>query len=37
MGILGVLTAPRSPWQNAYAEPFIGSLGFDVFQNIFLI
>jgi putative transposase len=23
---LEVLTAPRSPWQNAYAERFIGSL-----------
>jgi transposase InsO family protein len=26
MGILEVLTAPRSPWQNAYAERFIGTL-----------
>jgi putative transposase len=26
MGIREVLTAPRSPWQNAYAERFIGSL-----------
>ena len=25
MGIAEVLTAPRSPWQNAYAERFIGS------------
>ena len=25
MGIGEVLTAPRSPWQNAYAERFIGS------------
>lgn len=25
MGIQEVLTAPRSPWQNAYAERFIGS------------
>ena len=25
MGIEEVLTAPRSPWQNAYAERFIGS------------
>jgi hypothetical protein len=24
MGIREVLTAPRSPWQNPYAEPFIG-------------
>ena len=26
MGMLEVLTAPRSPWQNAYAERLIGSL-----------
>src|SRR5713101_7474165 len=26
MGILEVLSAPRSPWQNAYAERLIGSL-----------
>jgi putative transposase len=26
MGICEVLTAPRCPWQNAYAERFIGSL-----------
>jgi transposase InsO family protein len=25
-GIGEVLTAPRSPWQNAYAERFIGSV-----------
>src|SRR5258708_3572698 len=25
MGIRGVLTAPRSPWQNSYAERLIGS------------
>jgi len=26
MGIREVLTAPRSPWQNAYAERLIGSI-----------
>lgn len=26
MGIREVLTAPRSPWQNAYAERWIGSI-----------
>ena len=26
MGIREVLTAPRSPWQNPYAERLIGSL-----------
>ena len=27
MGIREVLTAPRCPWQNAYAERLIASLG----------
>jgi transposase InsO family protein len=26
MGIAEVITAPRSPWQNAYAERVIGSI-----------
>jgi transposase InsO family protein len=26
LGLREALTAPRSPWQNAYAERFIGSL-----------
>jgi len=26
MGIAEVITAPRSPWQNAYAERIIGSI-----------
>ena len=26
MGIEEVLTAPRSPWQNPYAERFVGSV-----------
>jgi transposase InsO family protein len=26
MGLTEVLIAPRSPWQNAYAERFVGSL-----------
>ncbi len=26
MGMREVVTAPRSPWQNPYAERFIGSL-----------
>ena len=34
MGIREVLTAPRSPWQNPYAERFIGSLRRECLDQI---
>ena len=34
MGIHEVLTAPRSPWQNAYAERFIGSARRECFDHV---
>jgi len=37
MGILEVQTAPRSPWQNAYAERFIGSLRRECLDHIIIL
>jgi putative transposase len=34
MGVREVLTAPRSPWQNPYAERLIGSIRRECFDHI---
>ncbi len=36
MGIDEVLTAPRSPWHNAYAERFIGSARRDCLDHVII-
>jgi putative transposase len=37
MGIEEVLTAPRSPWQNAYVERFIGSVRRECLDHVIVI
>ena len=37
MGIEEVLTAPRSPWQNAYIERFIGSVRRECLDHVIVI
>ena len=37
MGIEEVLTAPRSPWQNAYADRFIGSVRRECLDHVIVL
>ena len=37
MGITEVVTAPRSPWQNAYVERVIGSIRRECLDHILVI
>jgi putative transposase len=37
MGMREVLTAPRSPWQNAYVERFIGSVRRECLDHVIVL
>ncbi len=37
MGIEEVLTAPRSPWQNAFVERIIGSIRKDFLNHVVVL
>ena len=37
LGIEEVLTAPRSPWQNAYAERVIGSIRREILDHVIIL
>ena len=37
MGIAEILTAPRSPWQNAYVERMIGSIRRDCLDRVVVL
>jgi len=37
MGIREVLTAPQSPWQNAYVERLIGSIRRECLDHVIII
>jgi putative transposase len=37
IGMQEVLTAPGSPWQNAYVERFIGSVGRECLDHVIVL
>jgi transposase InsO family protein len=37
LGMCDVLTAPRSPWQNAYVERFIGSVRRECLDHMIVV
>jgi len=37
LGILQIKTAPRSPWQNGYAERFVGTLRSEVLNHVIVL
>jgi putative transposase len=37
MGIMEVITAPRSPWQNPYAERLIGSIRSECLDHVIIL
>jgi putative transposase len=37
MGIMEVITAPRSPWQNPYAERLIGSIRGECLDHVIIL
>src|ERR1700704_7039547 len=37
MGITEVITAPRSPWQNPYAERVIGSIRRECLDHVIIL
>ena len=37
MQIQDVVTAPRSPWQNAYVERFIGSIRRECLDHVIVL
>ena len=37
MGLVEVLTAPRSPWQNPFAERVIGTFRRELFDHVIVL